>query len=428
MKLIPAEGRIDPEKIDFEALKVIRRLHHFGYEAFLVGGAVRDLWLGRMPKDFDLATDASPRQIKRTFSNSRLIGRRFRLAHVFFGPKIFEVSTFRANITAPDEQDMEERDLLVWDDNVFGTAEEDALRRDFTINGLFYDPDTSQVIDYVGGIDDLEKRLVRTIGDPEIRFREDPVRILRAVKFAARLGFPIEENTWQAALRTRDDILRCSPARVHEEIMRLLSGGSAAASLRLMWDMGILDLLLPDLAEYLRQADDPETSPVWSWLAALDNFDRERYPLTGGLVVGAAYGGIILDRIDDPDHAIIDYGLRVDHVVDTVAQNLRLPRRESALLKQVLIARRRLQRIEEGRRRRGSLAKMRGKGYFGAAVAFAEMELAASGASAEDVQSWREKLGMAVEPLPVGEASGEPRRRRRRRRRPRPSDSGNVPS
>src|SRR5882757_718517 len=209
-----AERKLPPEipddRLDPDAVKVVRRLRRAGFTGYLVGGCVRDLLLGMRPKDFDVATSAHPNQVKETFRNSRLIGRRFRLAHVYFrGGKIIEVSTFRANPL--DELTDLPQDLLIRHDNVFGTAEEDARRRDFTINGLFYDVDNDRVIDYVEGLPDLERRTVRTIGDPDIRFREDPIRILRALKFAARLDFEIEPATYAAILAHKGEIAKCAP-------------------------------------------------------------------------------------------------------------------------------------------------------------------------------------------------------------------------
>src|SRR6201985_1809321 len=191
------------------AHQVIAKLREAGHQAYLVGGCVRDLLLGRKPKDFDVATSATPPEIKALFRNCRIIGRRFRLAHIFFGQKIIETSTFRANpreVEVDDEGVLDaetghgDNELYIRRDNVFGSAEEDARRRDFTINGLFYDLDHDKVIDYVEGLPDLERRTVRTIGDPDIRFREDPVRILRALQFAARLHFEIEPATYAAIL------------------------------------------------------------------------------------------------------------------------------------------------------------------------------------------------------------------------------------
>ena len=172
-----------------DAVKVISRMNRYGFVNYLCGGCVRDLLLGLKPKDFDLVTDATPRQVKRLFRNSRIIGRRFRLAQVIFLDRILEVSTFRSAAEAPDLSG----DLLIHRDNVFGTPEEDARRRDFTINGLFYDLETERVLDHVGGLADLDRRVVATIGDPWVRFREDPVRMLRAIKFAARLDFRLSD-------------------------------------------------------------------------------------------------------------------------------------------------------------------------------------------------------------------------------------------
>ena len=187
------------DQIAAEAQKVIRHLVRSGHQAYLVGGCVRDLLLGRTPKDFDIATDATPSELRELFRNCRIIGRRFRLAHIIFGNKIIETATFRAN-PREDEETPPTDELYIHRDNVFGTAEQDARRRDFTINGLFYDLSAEKVIDYVDGLDDLRSHSVRTIGDPNVRFREDPVRMLRAVKFAARLGFDIEDQTYRALL------------------------------------------------------------------------------------------------------------------------------------------------------------------------------------------------------------------------------------
>lgn len=237
---------IAKELIDSDADKILRRLRRNGHAAFLVGGCVRDLLLGRTPKDFDIATSATPNEIKDLFRNCRIIGRRFRLAHIFFGQKIIETATFRANPRegVPFEEGEE---LLIRRDNVFGTAEEDARRRDFTINGLFYDIEACEVTDYVGGLADLDARLIRTIGDPDIRFREDPVRILRAIKFAARLDFNMEPVTYAALLAHRGEIPKCAPPRVLEEIYRLLRGGAARRSMELLLETGVAATLAPEL-------------------------------------------------------------------------------------------------------------------------------------------------------------------------------------
>lgn len=239
---------LDRASIDPDADRVVRKLARNGYKAYLVGGCVRDLLVGRRPKDFDVATSATPNEIRATFRNCRIIGRRFRLAHVFFGSKIIETSTFRAN---PRDED-DRHDLLIRRDNVFGNETEDALRRDFTINGLFYDVEREEVIDHVGGLRDLDAKLVRTIGDPDIRFQEDPVRMLRALKFAARLDFTLEPATYRALLRWRGEISKCAPPRVLEEIYRLLRGGAARRSFELLVETGTLSVMSPHLAGLLQ--------------------------------------------------------------------------------------------------------------------------------------------------------------------------------
>jgi poly(A) polymerase len=251
------------QDLDQDAVRIVKRLTRFDQAAYLVGGCVRDLLLDRNPKDFDIATSATPRQIKRLFSNCRIIGRRFRLAHIFFqNGKIIEVATFRAKdgadtgngesaVTDAPEAGAPEaaaEDLLIRDDNVFGTPEEDALRRDFTINALFYDVNAETVIDHADGLGDLRRRLVRTIGDPVVRFREDPIRILRAIKFAARLDFTIEEKTLAALRATRVEIPKAAPPRVLEEFNRFCRGGAGRRSFELCFETGVFEIILPELA------------------------------------------------------------------------------------------------------------------------------------------------------------------------------------
>jgi poly(A) polymerase-like protein len=247
---------LDRAAIDPDADRVVRKLTRAGHKAYLVGGCVRDLLVAKTPKDFDVATSATPNEIKATFRNCRIIGRRFRLAHVFFGSKIIETSTFRAN-----PRDEDDHDLLIRRDNVFGTETEDARRRDFTINGLFYDVEREEVIDHVGGLADLDAKLVRTIGNPDIRFQEDPVRILRAIKFAARLDFGFEPGTWSALLRWRGEISKCAPPRLLEEIHRLMRGGAARRSFELLVETGVLAVLSPYLAGLLEGEGAPATAP-----------------------------------------------------------------------------------------------------------------------------------------------------------------------
>jgi poly(A) polymerase len=291
-----AEHPISRRNIDSNVLKVLYRLIGAGHIAYLVGGGVRDLMLGRRPKDFDVATSAHPQQVRDLFRNSRLIGRRFRLVHVFFGPQNIEVATFRRQseeVAGPGE-------LLIRADNTFGTPEEDAFRRDFTVNALFYDPQTFRVIDYPDGARDLESRLIRTIGDPELRMREDPVRMMRAVRFAAKLGFEIEPATRAAIERHRGDLLKSSVPRMVEETFRTLGQPEAARAMTLMEQLGLLELLLPFLSAHLKRHPGAiEESLTNRNLAGLGR---------------ALYGGLA------PDHAIVLAAMFLDLERDSPGQ------------------------------------------------------------------------------------------------------------
>jgi len=239
------EHQILPEQIDPHAFYVIEKLRKAGHSAYLVGGGVRDLALGQKPKDFDVSTSASPEEIRALFRNAILIGRRFRLAHIRFGKKIIEVATFRSG-------DTEAADLIVRD-NVWGSEVEDVLRRDFTINGLFYDPQEQVVIDYVEGYPDLAKKVLRTIGQPEVRFSQDPVRMIRLIKFCARFHFTIDPPTYEALVHCRKEIVKSSPARILEELLRMLESGASKMFFFLLHEHGLLQPLLPKLSHHFDQ-------------------------------------------------------------------------------------------------------------------------------------------------------------------------------
>lgn len=251
---------VSRKQISAPALKVLYGLKDAGYTAYLAGGGVRDLLLGRDPKDFDVATDATPEEVKKVFRNCRLIGRRFRLAHVYFYHEIIEVSTFRAPAPPADEAPEDDntflaKDGLVLRDNLFGTPEEDALRRDFTVNALFYNIADFSIIDYVNGLHDLEDRILRVIGDPDQRFVEDPVRILRAIRFAAALGFDIEPSAREAIRCHAARLEDCSSSRLYEEIQKLLSCGKAAQVFDLCCELDIFEHIFPELGAWFNALD-----------------------------------------------------------------------------------------------------------------------------------------------------------------------------
>jgi len=297
-----------------------------------VGGCVRDLLLGRAPKDYDIATAARPQQVKRIFPrNCRIIGRRFKLAHLHFhgNTKILECSTFRR----PPQQADEGEDVLITRDNEFGTSEEDALRRDFTVNALFLDPTRDTILDYCDGLRDLKAQLIRTIGEPRMRFREDPVRILRAAKFAGRLGFAIEAETFQAMCETSEDLVRSAPPRVLEEILRLLRGGHAFDSFKLLREVGALRALLPVVADFLDRAEADERTDFWRTIDALDRAVQNGHKPQNGVLLGALMVGPVLAKAArHPDRSP---SLVAEDLLGPFCAALSLPRRDAGCLKRI---------------------------------------------------------------------------------------------
>ena len=371
------EPEIPQERLDPDAVKVIARLRHMRHQAYLVGGCVRDLLLERTPKDFDIATDAHPGEVRAIFRNCRLIGRRFRLAHVYFrGGKIVEVATFRQNPVDAAEDLVDEGDLLITRDNVFGTAEEDARRRDFTVNGLFYDPFAGEVIDYVGGRADLEARRIATIGDPEIRMREDPVRALRAVRFAARLDFAIDPEVFAAMRRHAGELARCAPPRVVEEVFKILRCGNANRAFALLRASGVLAVVLPALAQALESGGEPGRKGFHAHLAALDQLVR------GGEEVSEAVllGSLLMHLRRGEGEA------GPDGLLTALVHTARLPRRVAERTRLAIGAQRHLHGPPRRRRRGRGLA---GQGHFRDAVQLLEMTVRATGEGAEALERWK---------------------------------------
>jgi poly(A) polymerase len=285
-----------------EALKVLYRIKENGYLAFLCGGCVRDILLEREPKDFDLATNARPEELRRIFRNCRLVGRRFRLAHILFGNEYVEVATFRAlsDGTEPEVTGSSHRlkvdsartaDGIIVRDNVFGTPEEDALRRDFTCNALFYNIADYSLIDYVNGISDIQARLLRCIGDPRKRYVEDPVRMLRAIRFSAALDLNMETETFAAIADCRDYLAMASPARLFEEVLKLFACGATAKVYQYLKETGLLGVLFPTLSEWI--ASDPGGDAVTAaGFAYLDACKRDGRSLNTATQFAIVFGGL----------------------------------------------------------------------------------------------------------------------------------------
>lgn len=405
---------ISRQHIDADALKVLYRLRQFDHIAYLVGGSVRDLLLGRTPKDFDIGTSAHPYQVKRLFRNCWIIGRRFRLAHVKFGTKVIEVATFRRQIPAGTEEEpapappvpappsiaVDDLDLLIHHDNTFGTPEEDAFRRDFTLNALFYDIESRSIIDYVGGLSDIREGLIRCIGAPEERFQEDPVRMLRAVALAARLDFRIDAPILRAVGRYHGELARSAPARLMEEIYKMLRAGASEKTFRMLLETGLLAAIAPEVPGRI-------TDTFWQSLAAIDNYRRtfKRNPesLGNAILLGSLL--IPLGLLDQHHGRTKELGARFGI--------LPLARRDVEFLRQILMLQRHLRDPNASpRHKRGVMHRT----AFPSALMWLELH----GGVPALVESWRALQAEALTPGSedaLAPTDAPPRRRRRRRRR-----------
>jgi poly(A) polymerase len=444
------EHNLSRKDIDPDALKVLYRLKNHGFKGYLVGGGVRDLLLSRKPKDFDIATDAHPQQIKKLFRNCFVIGRRFRLCHVRFGRKVVEVSTFRRQ--APPE----EGDTLIRRDNTFGTPEEDAFRRDFTVNALFYDIASFSVIDFVAGLEDVQDRVIRTIGDPAVRFREDPVRMLRAVALAARLGFSIDRDTLEAVRFLRGEIVKSSPARILDEVYKILRQGASRQTFQLLHDVGLLAYLLPEADEAIAE----QGERLLGSLARLDDYRNASLAtpeeLTNPLLMGslmvplgvplrrvAAAAGRRREREEEPEPAeepldvaaeMAALGTEEDEEPPASGPSaLVLPfaRRDLDRLRLILAAQSRLREVHTSPKVKQLLA---GRGYLEEALRWMEVH---GGVQGQELAAHWRKLDLEApapdtlagpEGAPAGLArAARPRRRRRRRPRRRPGTPSSTP-
>jgi len=390
---------LDPDKIDPDVQKVVKRLVRHGFEAYLVGGCVRDLLLDRRPKDFDVCTSARPEEVRNLFRNSRVIGRRFRLVHVLFNAgKVIEVATFRRNPN-PDVDDTESPDvhgadaaqLLIRSDNVFGVASEDAARRDFTINALFYDLETSEILDWCGGLAHIEARVVDTIGEPQVRFREDPVRILRALKFAGRLELGIAPACYDAIVACRDALELAARPRLAEEVLRLLRGGQSRRTVWLAWDTGVLDVLLPELSALLYDsADGPDAGTrrmpgerVFRLLEWLDRAITER----GALDDTVLWTLLLLEPLKEACEGSRDRSAACAELLEPMLERLAIPRRIADGMRRIVAV---LPRVTSGKVGRFARTEL-----FDAALDVAEADLYARGLPLGPVQDLRRATGDA---------------------------------
>ncbi len=413
--LARGDHTVSRKKFDPNVVKVLYRLHRSGHKAYVVGGGVRDLMLGRRPKDWDIGTDARPERVRRLFRNSRIIGRRFRLVHIFFRDEIIEVATFRRDPGGPAGGAEE---LLITADNVFGSEREDAFRRDFTVNAMFYNVADFTVIDHVGGLDDLERRLIRTIGDADVRFREDPVRMMRACELAGRLEFGIDKATQEAIHRQREEIAKASPARLTEELVQVLRCGQAAAALHWMMELGLLEALLPEAYAMVAAGE-----------RGLGDFGRI-LPVVDGLVAaGRGPGDTVLlaalllpsvvlrcHDVEGLDQRPLKRGALLEIIRETLepfVERFALSRLRREGVVQSILGYHRL--LEDGwtAARRVRFARWP---HFDDALALLEILAAVTGRGKQEIELWRRSRVAGDQPHPARKRKR--RRRRRRRRRP----------
>lgn len=425
------EHKLSRQFLSSEALKVLYRLHRSGYSAFLVGGSVRDLLLGRRPKDFDVATNARPQEIRRLFRNSRVIGRRFRLVHVFFRGEIVEVATFRASPEPPEvPEDWEEAEVeaaeedavvdpppLRRDEDVYGTPSEDARRRDFTVNALFYNIADFSVIDYVDGIEDLQQGVIRTIGDPDERFVEDPVRMMRALEYSVRLGFEIDPTTVEAIERQQGLISEASSPRLTYELLECLRSGKAAEIHAAWRRAGVFSAAFPDLP-----LDTDESVRVMAMVDAgmASGRNYSDPSLLGGFFLPRFLGQAVEEtdgngRINNP--RLLD---RLRDVLDPAAASMHLSNQTIHLIHQGLFTLTKMRRAPERARQ---VLKLVRQDYFPVAWDLFGFAVALGSISPEAHQGWSRALRkVGTRKTPDGQQDNtrdrpQPRRRHRRRRR-----------
>ena len=412
-----AQHTLSRRDFDPDALKVLYRLHNAEHVAYLVGGSVRDLLLGRRPKDFDIGTSAHPYQVKKLFRNCWIIGRRFRLAHIRFGSKVVEVATFRRQVPAGTEEEPplphdrpeedaapleaepeagdevgaeveepaaggDDRDHLMHRDNTFGTPEEDAFRRDFTINALFYDIATFSVIDYVGGLDDLRASLICSIGDPNDRFLEDPVRMLRAIVLAARLDFAIDPPVLEAIERHRPEITKSAPARLLEEYFKILRSGRSVRAFRALGEARLLEHISPEVTTPLAPAVEASLTRLDAYRERFDTFpDALTTPiLLGSLIVPLGMMAQERGRLDDEEDEAEEEAPPRRVAVRLGA--LPVARRDVERLAQILVLQRRLLDVGAPSRAQRSLVH---RGVFPEALAWLDIH----GEAPELVEHWQ---------------------------------------
>ncbi len=417
------EHNISRKQISDNALKVLYRLHGAGYDAFLVGGGVRDLLLGKKPKDFDVATNATPEQIKELFRNCRLIGRRFRLAHIMFGREIIEVATFRGHHQDSSKNlSLQSKDGMLLRDNVYGSIDEDAERRDFTINSMYYNIADYSIHDYAHGVEDLEDKLIRLIGDPQIRYREDPVRMLRAIRFAAKLDFDIEEDTADPIEYLAPLLNEIPSARLFEESLKLLQSGYGLETYHLMREYNLFQQLFPLVSSHF--TDDYSSNTEQMLDLALDSTDmriQDGKRINPAFMFAAILWYPLVARADElmekRNLCFYDAIMAASNdVLDDQVHTLAIPRRHTTTIREIWQLQLRLPR------RNGKRAlRMLELNKFRAGFDFLEMRAEIEGGETAELANWWktfQNAGRAMQQAMIKELDGAMPAKSSRRRRP----------
>ncbi|WP_206665554.1 polynucleotide adenylyltransferase PcnB [Jejubacter calystegiae] len=431
MTVIPRDRHtISRKDISENALKVLYRLNKAGYEAWLVGGGVRDLLLGQKPKDFDVTTNATPEQVRKLFRNCRLVGRRFRLAHVMFGPEIIEVATFRGHHEAQTDRQLSQRGQngMLLRDNIFGSIEEDAQRRDFTINSLYYSAADFTVRDYVGGLRDLQEKRIRLIGSPETRYREDPVRMLRAVRFAAKLGMTISPETGDPIPRLANLLNDVPAARLFEESLKLLQAGYGYETYRLLREYQLFQPLFPSITRYFTESgDSPMERIIEQVLKNTDNRILNGKRVNPAFLFAAMlwYPQLEMAQKLTQESGLAYYdafALAMNEVLDEACRSIAIPKRITSLIRDIWQLQLRLSR------RQGKRAwRLMEHPKFRAAYDLLEQRaVAENNGELQRLTQWWGEFQVAPPPQQKNmvsqlgdEPSGRKRHRRPRRRAPR---------
>lgn len=425
MTAIPREQHaISRKDISENALKVLYRLNKAGYEAYLVGGGVRDLLLGKKPKDFDITTSATPDQVRKLFRNCRLVGRRFRLAHVMFGPEIIEVATFRGHHDgSPDDRATSQRGQngMLLRDNIFGSIEEDAQRRDFTINSLYYSVADFTVRDYVGGMQDLSDGVIRLIGVPETRYREDPVRMLRAVRFAAKLNMTISPESAEPLPRLATLINDVPPARLFEESLKLLQAGYGFATYKLLREYSLFQPLFPSITRYFtEQGDSPMERIIAQVLKNTDNRIHNDMRVNPAFLFAAMFWYPLLEAAQkiaqESGLAYYDaFAMAMNDVLDEACRSLAIPKRITTLTRDIWQLQLRISR-RQGKRAWKLMEHPKFRAAYDLLALRAEVE---HNAELQRLVQWWGEFQVAAPPAQKDMLNGleeEPAARRRHRR------------